>query len=165
MSHLKLSDAKRLLRGSSGHLVFDCETPGDPCDIDCTTLASAYTIQGVGSLMGCGTCEESAATSWNGVVQQVGSLCQWNLISSVSIAGKLPSYALAVGGGCPEDESINGVGIWFNEALCQWELAITCRTTDSYPVIWAGVKLVETGPAGDYTRVCGCDETATLTVV
>lgn len=165
MNHLKFSEARHLLKNAAGHLVLDCESAGDPCDVDCASLASAYTIQGVGALAGCATCLTSDATAWDGVVEQMGDDCQWNLNALVSIAGRLPSYALGVGGGCPEDESVNGVGIWFNAEACRWELAITCRTTTTYPVIWAGVKAVETGPAGVYTRVCGCDETETLAVV
>ena len=164
MSHLKFSEAKHLLRSTAGHLVLDCESAADPCAPDCAELATAYTIADVELLVGCASCLTSAAAAWDGVIEQVGDTCQWNLNSLVSIAGRLPSYALGVGGGCPEDESINGVGIWFNTDDCRWELAITCRTSTTYPVIWAGVKTVGASPAGEYTRVCGCDETETLMV-
>lgn len=165
MSHLKKSSSTgRLLRNASGHLVLECNETGDPCELACNELASAYTVLGVGSLTGCSACIGSGQPAWDGVLQQVDDLCQWNLGALASIAGKTPSYALAVNAACPGDENSNAVGIVFNESLCRWELAITCRTLTGYPVIWAGVKEVESSPAGVYTRVCGCDETATLTV-
>ena len=166
MSHLKRSASTgHLLRNESGHLVFTCDEPGDPCQPPCSELASAYTVLGVGGLVGCGACLGSNQPAWNGVLEQVDDLCQWNLNVLASIGGKLPSYALAVSAACPGEEISNAVGIVFSTIACRWELAITCRTTAGYPVIWAGAKDPEAGPAGVYTRVCGCDETPTLTVV
>jgi len=164
-THLKLGSGNHLLRNAAGHLVIDCGSVEPTCDINCTTMASAYTILGVNSLAGCAACLSSTWPQWNGVMEYTGG-CQWQLNTIASLSGKRPSFSSGIGGGCPIDHSSNGVGIWYNRDDCRWELAITCITsTLQYWVIWAGTKTVEFSPAGVYQRVCGCDETPTLTVV
>lgn len=160
--HLKRDS--HLLRNASGHLIHTCDEGGVTCDINCATMASAYTVLGVGDLAACASCTGSGFPAWNGVLERVDDICQWMLSAAASIDGKLPSFALNIDAACDDPYSANGVGIWFNTELCQWELAITCQVDDQYLVIWAGTKSVELSPAGVYTRVCGCDETPTLTV-
>lgn len=122
---------------------------------------------GVDALTGCAACLNSAFPPWNGVLEQVDDICQWMLNYAASIDGKFPSFALNVDAYCFEDFSSSGVSIWYNHAACRWELAITCYDpfNDHYHTIWAGTKSMEFSPAGVYTRICGCDETPTLTVV
>lgn len=162
--HLKLGTGGHLLRNAGGHLVIECDSPEPTCDIDCTTLASAYTVLGVGNLTGCASCLANTTwPAWNGVVQHAFD-CQWMLYEAVNIAGMQPSFSTAIAADCTFGAP-NGVGIVFSELNCRWELAITCRNTFEYHVIWAGTKSVEFSPAGVYERVCGCDTTPTLTVV
>lgn len=165
--HLARGPGSHLLHNASGHLTFDCGGEEPTCDIACSELASAYTVLGVGSLTGCAGCTSSDWAPWNGVVQQVDDICRWMLNEVASIDGKFPSYSLMLGAYCADPSMSNGVGLWFNTATCLWELVISCRDiyVDDYLVIWAGTKSVEFSPAGVYTRVCGCDETPTFTVV
>ncbi len=164
--HLVHGSTGHLLRNTAGRLTHDCQsTPEPTCDLLCTTLGSAYTVLGVGSLIGCGECSNSALPAWNGVIEQVDDICRWMLNTTSSVSGKMPSYALALNPYCDDPTLVNGIGVWFNRGYCQWELAICCRNIPDYLVIWSGVKSVEFGPAGVYERVCGCDTTPTLTVV
>jgi len=163
--HLRLGTSGHLLRSSGGHLVIECdESPEPTCDIVCSELASAYTVLGVSSLTSCASCISSPWPHWDGVMEYSGG-CLWQLNTVSSINGRLPSFSSGIGAGCPDDGWGNGVGVWYNRGLCRWELAITCRSTFDYHVIWSGTKEVEFGPVGVYTRFCGCDETPTLTVV
>lgn len=161
---LKLSEARHLLRNSAGHLTFECGEAEPSCEVACSALASSYRVLGTQSLLACSSCGSSDWPAWNGVVEQIGSECRWVLNAIASIGGKTPSFTQALGAYCSSPELPNGVGIWFNETTCLWELVITCRDEGDYRVIWAGTKSVEHSPAGVYTRVCGCDETSTLTV-
>lgn len=162
--HLTRGSSGHLLRNASGRLTHDCG-PEETCDIFCTEMASSYTVLGVGSLVGCGDCSNSELPPWNGVIEQVDDLCRWMLNSTSSVAGKAPSYGLNLDPYCEDPTIVNGIGVWFNRGLCRWDLVISCRHVPDYLVIWAGVKGVGMGPAGVYERLCGCDETPTLTVV
>jgi hypothetical protein len=135
--HLKTGASGHLLRNSGGHLVIECASVEPTCDIDCSTMASAYTILGVNGLTGCSACSGNSWPAWNGVVQYTGYGCQWVLYDVAGIAGKQPSFSGATGADCTPGQA-NGVGIWYNHDLCRWELAITCRDAVEYHVIWAG---------------------------
>lgn len=158
--HLKKSSTTgHLLYNSNKNLVHSCG--GDPCDIDCASLAGVFTILGVNDLAACDDCTDSAWPAWDGKAYKVDDDCLWLLNDLASVAGKQPSYSTRVAADCTAGQP-NGCGIWYNRDQCQWELAITCTDgSGNYRVIWCGTKAVTapgSTPAGIYTRVCGCDD-------
>ncbi|OHE80802.1 MAG: hypothetical protein A2107_01375 [Verrucomicrobia bacterium GWF2_62_7] len=56
--------------------------------------------------------------------------------------------------------------LYYDTAAAQWKLVIeaTMFVTNETVIVWSGVKPGGPDPTGTYTRVAGCDPTATFTV-
>jgi len=151
MGHL-LRDGGHLVHLPDGHLATEDLTYG--CD---GNLGDCYKIDGYsdGDLIACVTCRDDDKPIWDGTFDVLGPPhgdgCKWvasDGINAFNIDGKLMREAILE---------------WILP-LCAWEMDIRCENGGATR-IWRGRKASDNTPVGIYTRVDGCDLTATLSVV
>ena len=159
MVRLQKGAGGHLIRNANGHLVNACVSPPDP--VVCGDLAAVYRLVDYldGDIPACPDCFNSGNPAWDGtfVIDPLRDPCDrlaGTTATHLSIDGKVLDAAT----------TWLNFPDWMAPPTFYWELLIRCNPFIGSEVVWRGRKYTGSNPAATYTRVLGCDTTATLEI-
>lgn len=128
--------------------------PGPPPPPDaCTAIETAGTYQITTAFTGCPVCWNLGGALWDGKWSNDGNNdCTWH-----------PN--VAAGLAMDNGRHVNFIGLWsmlwLDVITPAWRVLVSCLLGPVGIETWQGQKLVGEDPEGIFTRVSGCDLTAT----